>query len=223
MEQIKNIEAQYELLKIILEFVGTIIWPVVAFVVILIYRKAILNLINRTRKVELPGGVSLETVEEEIKQAKELAQEMKVERKPDVQKIIDKGFDSQTNKRMIELGLTPSPSGLNLSYYKEIANTDPRLALIGLKTDFELMLRNLAKGFKIPTEENESIARVIPKLLKGGAITTRQYEFINTVFRISNTAVQGVLITKEQVYEVLDIGQVLIDDYVAWLEWGFRR
>lgn len=218
--------SQYELLKIILDFIGTIIWPVTAFVIILIYREAILRLINRAKKVELPGGLSLETMEEDIKQAKELAIEIKTERKPEVQEFLNRSeakSDSEANKRMIQLGLTPSPSGLNLSYYKNIADTDSRLALVGLRVDFELMLRNLAKGFKIPLEVKEPISRIISKLLKEGAITTRQYEFINAIFKISNSAAHGALISKEQVYEVLDIGQVLIDDYIAWLDWGFRN
>jgi hypothetical protein len=221
-----QIVSQYELLKVILEFIGTIIWPITIFIIVLIYRESILKLINRVKKVELPGGVSLETVEEDIKQAKELAAEIKTERKPEIQQFIDKvgiKVDSETNKRMIQLGLTPSPSGLNLSYYKNIADTEPRLALVGLRSDFELMLKNLAKGFKIQVDSKKPISKIISKLFKEGAITTRQYEFINTIFKISNIAAHGALITKEQVYEVLDIGQVLVDDYIAWLDWGFRE
>lgn len=222
----KEAISQYELLKIILDFIGTIIWPLTIFIIVLIYRNAILKLINRAKKVEFPGWLSLETVEEDIKQAKELAEEIKVEREPQVQQYIDKGgiqLDSQANKRMIEVGLTPSPSGLNLSYYKDIADADPRFALIGLRMDFELMLRNLAKGYKIPTEEKEPVSRVISKLLKEGSITSRQYEFINTVFKISSSAAHGADISKRQVYEVIDIGQVLVDDYLAWLNWGFNK
>lgn len=218
--------SQYELLKIIFDFVGTIIWPITTFIIVLIYRKAIHRLIDRARRIELPGGLSLDAIEDNIKEAKELATEIKIERKPDVQNLLDNEsvrLESEANRKMIENGLRPSPSGLNLSYYKDIASTDPRLALVGLRIDFELMLRNLAKGFKIQLEEKEPISKVISKMLNSGAITIKQYEFINVIFRISNSAAHGSEISRRQVYEVLEIGQVLVDDYLAWLDWGFKK
>lgn len=214
----------YELLKIILDFVGTIIWPAVVLLFLLVFKPEIKKLLDKAKKLELPGGLSIETVGEEISKAKELAKEIKTERKPEIQTLINhalKNSETKANKRMFELGLEQSPSGLDLNYYKRIADIDKRLALIGLRVDFEMMLKNLSKGFGIILEEKESISKIISKLLNRGAITTRQYEFINTVFRITNAAAHGAAISKEQVYEVLEIGQVLVDDYIAWLDWGF--
>src|SRR5437868_6107716 len=94
--------SQYELLKIILDFIGTIIWPLTAFVIVLIYREAIHKLINRARKIELPGGLSFESLDEDIKQAKELAVEIKSERKPEIQEFINKSekvIESDANKK----------------------------------------------------------------------------------------------------------------------------
>jgi hypothetical protein len=216
----------HELLKILLDFIGTIIWPIVALIIALIFKKELKKLFDKAKKVELPGGFSIETVGEEISKAKELAKEIKTERRPEVQTIIDlaeKNSESKANKRMFELGLETSPSGLDLNYYKRIADTDKRLALVGLRVDFEMMLKNLAKGFKIELNDKDPVSKIISKLLNKGAITTRQYEFINTVFRITNAAAHGAPISKEQVYEVLEIGQVLVDDYIAWLDWGFKN
>ncbi len=216
----------YSLLKIILDFMGTVAWPLTVLIIVFIYRESILRLINRAKKVDLPGGFTVETMDEEIKQAKDLAVEIKTERKPLRQEFINKvpkKSESELNKRMIELGLTPSPSGLDLNYYKIIADADPRLALIGLRSDFELMLRNLAKGFKIQVDSKEPVSKIISKLFEKGAITSKQYEFITTIFKISNSAAHGASISKEQAYEVLDVGRVLIDDYIAWLDWGFSK
>ncbi|MCK4663883.1 MAG: DUF4145 domain-containing protein [Bacteroidales bacterium] len=216
----------YGLLKIILDFISTILWPIIVIVFILIFRKDITKIIGKAKKVELPGGISIETVGEEISKAKELAKEIKNERKPEIQSIInhvDRQKDTLANIRMIELGLQTSPSGLDLTYYKKIAETDLRLSLVGLRIDFEMMLKNLAKGFKIKTIEKEPILKTIFNLFNKGAISSRQYEFINTIFKISNAAAHGAEITKKQVFEVLEIGQVLVDDYIAWLDWGFRN
>lgn len=218
-------QQSYELLKIILSFIGTIIWPITFLIIIFLFKREIQKFLVRAKKLGLPGGFSLEVIEEDIIQAKELSVEVNAERKPEVQKLIDEAgpsFESEANKRMIEVGLTPSPSGLDLNYYRRIADEDPRLALIGLRADLETMLKNLAKGFNVSISNKESPTKITSKLLDKGAITSRQYQFINTLFRICNSAAHGALISKEQALEVLDIGEVLVKDYIAWLNWGFK-
>lgn len=221
----KSTPEQYELLKIILDFIAAIVWPLIALIVIYGFKSEIRKLLTRTKKVELPGGFSLETVDQDITQAKVLSTEVEKERTPEIQKIIDEAApnsETEANKRMIQVGLIPSPSGLSIEYYRKIADTDPRLSLIGLRADLEIMLKNLAKGFKLPIGEKDSASLIISKLLNNGAITAQQYELINTLFKICNSAAHGVLITKEQAKEVLNIGEKLVKDYIAWLQWGFR-
>ena len=219
-------EHSYELLKIILDFIGQLIWPLTVIIVILIFKKEIQKLVDKAKKLELPGGFSIETVNDEIVKAKELAAEIKIERKAEIQTLIDSSDtqnNTKANVRMLELGLETSPSGLDLNYYKKIAELDKRLALVGLRIDFEMMLKNLAKGFKIEIEDKEPVNIIISKLLKNSKITKRQYDFINSIFKITNAAAHGAQISIEQVYDVLEIGQVLVDDYIAWLDWGFRE
>ena len=214
----------YELLKILLQFIGTIAWPIAILVIITLFKKQIQKLFENAKKIELPGVLTFE-IEKEIGQAKQLATEIKNERTPEAQKLIDTQIplsESEANKRMIQLGLNPSPSGLNLNYYKNIADSDPRLALVGLRFDFELMARNLAKGYNIPVSEKDSVAQITNKLYSNNFLTTKQRSFLDTVFSISNSASQGAEISKRQAYEIIDIGQVLVEDYVAWLHWGFR-
>lgn len=214
--------SSYELLKIILDFISSVMWPVTVFVILFLFKQEIGKLLTRAKKVELPGGFSLETLEQDIQQARTLAVEVKTERKPEAQKFIDKigtNYETEANKKMIELGLQPSPSGIDLSYYRKIAETDPRLALVGLRTDLEIMLKNLAKGFNVTLDYNEPTSKIISKLLAQSSITPTQYQFIMTLYRISNSAAHGATITEEQALEVLDIGEVLVKDYVAWLYW----
>jgi hypothetical protein len=215
----------YELLKIILDFIGNIIWPIIVLIIICNFKKEIRQLLVKAKKVELPGGFSIETIEQDITEAKELSIEVKKERKPEIQKIINDAtpnFETKANIRMVEVGLTPSPSGLDIDYYRKIVDIDPRLALIGLRADLEIMLKNLAKGWGVTYNDKDSVSKIITKLLDRNAITIRQYQFINTLFKICNSAAHGTLITKEQALEVLNIGDVLVKDYVAWLYWGFE-
>jgi hypothetical protein len=217
---------EYELLKIILEFVVGIIWPATALIVVFLFKKEIKTLLVKAKKVELPGGFSFETIEQDITEAKELSIEVKKERNPETQKIIDdanSSFETEANRRMIEVGLTPSPSGLDINYYRKIVEIDPRLSLIGLRADLETMLKNLAKGFKVSIDAKDSVSQITSKLLDKGSITSRQYQFINTLFRICNSAAHGALITKEQALEVIEIAEVLVKEYIAWLSWGFGK
>jgi hypothetical protein len=213
-----------ELAELILKYIEVFIWPGIAIYIIVRFRNEIAKLFERAKKVELPGGFSIEAFEDKLEEAKKLEQGIKADRKPEVLQIISQRNlqNSEANKRMIELGLRPSPSGLDLSYYKEVANSDMRLAMAGLRMDLELMLRNLADGFKIKSQKNESINKLINLLLNENAILSDQAEFMRIIFQLTNYAVHGGEVTSEQFDEVLELGETLVEDYIAWLDWGFK-
>ena len=194
-------KSSYELLKILLGFVSSIIWPLTVFIILFIFKQEIKKLLTRTKKLELPGGFSIEIMAQEIQQGKDLANEVKSERNPEVQEIINRvgtNYETEANLKMIELGLQTSPSGLDLTYYKNIAEADPRLALVGLRSDLEIILKNLAKGFNLLINEREPIIKIISKLLDQGSITSIQFQYIMTLYGLSNSAAHGALITKNQ-------------------------
>lgn len=215
-----------ELAKLILEYLKVLAWPITVIGILIGFRKHISQLFNRTKKLELPGGISLEVFEEKIQEAKVLAKKVEQEERTSKDKgkeIKSIKTDTEANKRMIELGLKPSPSGLQISYYFDLAETDPRLALAALRMDLELMLKNLAKGFKVAVADRESIGRLNRKLLDNGAISQSQFQLINKMLQIANAAVHGIEINETQANEVFDIMEILIDDYKSWLSWGFEK
>jgi len=57
---------------------------------------------------------------------------------------------------MIHLGLRPSPSGLDMSYYRSLADQDPNVTLAGLRIEIDILARNLAKGFNVSVNDRES-------------------------------------------------------------------
>jgi hypothetical protein len=216
-----------EIAKLILEYMKVLAWPITLIGILIGFRKPISLLFSRAKKLDLPGGISLEVFEEKIQEAKELAKKVeKEERTPSknpTKEIKPLRTDTEANKRMLELGLRPSPSGLQISYYHDLAERDARLALAGLRMDIEIMLQNLAKGFSIKIEERESIGRLNRKLLSNGAITQNQYQLINKMLQIANSAIHGIEINKTQANEVFDIMEILIEDYKSWLSWGFEN
>lgn len=122
---------------------------------------------------------------------------------------------------MLNLGLSPSPSGLEFSYYRNLINEDPNIALAGLRIEIENLLKNLAKGFKISINKYDGAGKITRKLKDNVAITSHQAELINQVIEICNSAVHGLKVTSPQANEIIDIAEILRDQYISWLSWGF--
>lgn len=213
-----------QIAELILRFIEAVIWPVVTIFLLFLFKDELSKLLERAKKVDLPGGISIQTFENKLKEAKQLDKEIKSERKPEIAELLKKNFDeTEINKKMIELGLKPSPSGLYMDYYRELYQTDKQLAMAGLRMDLELMLRNLAKGFKLEIKERLPVTKVISSLLDKRHITYKQAEFMKIILQLTGYAVHGGQITEEQVDSMFELGETLVEDYIAWLDWGFKN
>lgn len=211
-----------EIAKLVLQYIETLIWPFIVLFSLKLFQKPIVNFLNRVKKADLPGGVSLEAFPEQIQKVKALSKEVKEEAS---EKIKGKELPSipltESNARMIKLGLAPSPSGLELGKYRIYAEEDPNFALAGLRLEVEIMLKNLAKGFRIDMGERDSIQLITQKLLQNQSISPRQSKLILEVIKLCNMAIHGQPVTLSQAKEIMDITEVLRNDYIAWLVWGF--
>lgn len=123
---------------------------------------------------------------------------------------------------MIALGLKPTPSGLDMSYYRQIAAQDPTLALAGLRIELEILTKNLAKGFGIYVSPHESPSSVLKRLRDASAVTPDQFALGQRVLSLANQAVHGRTASKQEADEIIDAASALVDDYLAWLSWGFK-
>jgi len=212
-----------ETARLVLDYIEALIWPVFALIILFMFRSQISNLITRLKKVDLPGGISAEAFQEKIRATETLSLEVVKEQRPKSEK---KGPDiplTEANARMINVGLAPTPTGLELSRYRILAEEDPQLALAGLRIELETMLKNVAKGFKIPVGERDSAGVITRKLHEHGAITSLQAKLINAVLDLCNAAVHGQRVTQVQVGNILDTAAILRDDYISWLSWGFPK
>lgn len=125
---------------------------------------------------------------------------------------------------MTALGLQPSPSGLDLGYYRALIEQDPNIGLAGLRMELEVLGHNLAKGFNISLSPRDgSVMGIFRKLLDNGAITGLQFQLLKKVIELCNAAIHGERVTKEQADSILDTMKFLADDYIAWLSWGFPK
>jgi hypothetical protein len=214
-----------EIAQLILEYIKVLIWPIFAIVCVVMFRRSIFALIPRLKNAELPGGVKFD-FQEAIEQAQQLKKEiLSAPKSTDAQPKEGKPIQlTEANARMISLGLQPSPSGLDLGYYRALIEQDPNIGLAGLRMELEVLGRNLAKGFDIPLSSRDGSAMsIFRKLLDNGAITNLQFQLLKKIIELCNAAIHGGRVTKDQADSILDTMKFLADDYIRWLSWGFPK
>lgn len=210
-----------ELAKLILEFVKTLAWLITALVLALLFHAPISMILNRLRKAGLPGGVSID-FQEQIQEAKQISKEVEALPTPSDRPKRPSIPLTEANARMIAVGLKPTISGLDMSYYREISQNDPTLALAGLEIEIEVLANNLASGFKLEPMKTEPIGSLLRRLREYGAITAEQMDLARRILAICNRAIHGQNVTREEVVDVIDAASVLVNDFLAWLSWGFE-
>ena len=213
-------EPQMQIAKLVLEFLKALIWPVTVLLLAWVFKREIRAVLARMRKAVLPGGVSVD-FENQIIETKELATRVEAAEPPANRPQSAVLPLTEANSRMITLGLTPTPSGLDMNYYKRIATLDPTLALAGLRIEVEILLKNLAKGFKINTSGSESASRLMQQLRESGAVTPDQFALGRKILSLTNQAVHGRTVSQHESVEIIDAAKALVDDYLSWLSWGF--
>jgi len=129
---------------------------------------------------------------------------------------------TEANARMIKLGLSPMLSGLDIAYYRSKAESDPVLALAGLRIDLEMMMRNVTVGFKLQFAASGPIPRLLGRLKEAGAITPDQMQLAQKIFNVCNQAMHGRFVSRQEAEEVIEAAEVLFRQYLAWLSWGFN-
>ncbi|MEZ5337297.1 MAG: hypothetical protein R3F46_03450 [bacterium] len=214
------------LYMIILEYLKVLIWPSTIAAVFLTYKKEIRNILPRMTKAEFPGGVSF-NFSEKIEETKALSE--KVENAPSIKNQEENAVIPLTdaNLKMLERGLDPSPSGLNLDRYYDLAVQDANLALAGIRMELETQIRNLVKGYtlsdgrKLNVSLRTPITKLLDILFNNAAITENQWELARNVLQMCNAAIHGYKVSHSEAVAILDTASVLRDDYLEWLSWGF--
>ncbi|MGD0617682.1 MAG: DUF4145 domain-containing protein [Bryobacteraceae bacterium] len=196
-------------------------WPTAALAIAVMFRKDIRSILARIRKAALPGGVAID-FEDEVRETKELATRIESAPSPHDRPKAAVLALTEANARMIDLGLKPIPSGLDMSYYKEIAVRDPALALAGLRIELEILIKNLAKGSGIDFSPRDSPTRILWSLRDASKITPEQFELAQRIVSLANQAIHGRTVSRTEADEIIDAARALVDDYLAWLSWGFK-
>lgn len=209
-----------EMAKLVLEFLKVFVWPLTVVSLLLFFRTPIRAILSRLRKAALPGGVSID-FQEEIHEVKRLSERVETMPAPPNRPTTPALPITEANARMLSVGLRPAPSGLDMSYYRDIASRDPNLALAGLRIELEILAKNVAQGFGIKPEKNESLNSLLRRLRENGSITAEQHDLMRKILSLSNRAVHGTAVSKREADEVIDAASVIAEQYLEWLSWGF--
>lgn len=204
-----------ELLKILLEFLAALVWPAVAMFILWRFHAPLANLIPQIKSAKLPGGIDLDFGERLI-EAKVTADDITANPEPRTDKPQAPATED-ANRLLLERGLRPSPSGLNFDIYRTYAKQDPVLALAGLRTEIEAMIRNLSEIFEVDLGDSNSAMEMLKKLHDAGAIRTRQYRLGLDVIKLCGAAIHGAAVNREQAETIIDVATVLSGEYLEWV------
>jgi Domain of unknown function (DUF4145) len=209
-----------ETAKLILDFITVLVWPILVLFVVCLFRSKIEMIFDKITSATLPGGVKLD-FGKEISKAKAISKAAKPIEPTNQQ--IQRPLIALTavNARLVELKLRPSPSGWDFTYYRRIADSDPTLALAGVRIELEIAVKNLVVGFELQFRDKDSIGMLLRRLKEASAITEDQYLLAKNIVRLCNAAVHGQAVTKDEAQDVIDVLDVLATQYVEWLSWGF--
>jgi hypothetical protein len=216
----KGARVNVEIARLVLGYFAALAWPAVTVFGLILFREPIVSILRRLKEAGLPGGVSL-NFDQEVRAAEALSRQVAQAPRQPPKRSTPVLPVTQANARLLSLGLQPSPSGLEMSRYSELAQQDPNLALAGLRMEVEILARNLAKGFQIEIQPRDSAGSVMRLLRDRGAITADQYDLAQKIVRLCNAAVHGTHVSREEADSVIDVARVLAEDYLAWLSWGF--
>jgi hypothetical protein len=205
---------------LVLAYIKAIIWPAFMLLICFLFKSEITGILYRLRHAKILGTEI--DLSQDVKDTKELSIKIKEIPVKDNQKKAPTFPLTEANARMIHFGLRPSPSGLDMTYYLKLAEQDPTIALAGLRIEFEIITRNLAKGFNIQISERESVSSLLRKLYNNGAITDIQMQLATKVLQVCNAVVHGMQISYTEATAIIDSATVLAKQYYEWLDWGFK-
>jgi hypothetical protein len=211
-----------EVAGLILEFLRVLIWPTALLIVIFWFRQPLFIILDRLKVADLPGGISL-NFDQEIRKAQELSREVTAASEKSKDKRASPSIPlTEANERLMSLGMQPSPSGLDMSFYRTLAQQDPNIAMAGLRLEVEILARNLAKGFDVTIDSHDSADSIIRKLYDHNAITIEQLQLVQKMLHLFNAAAHGYRVSLDEAESIIDIAKALANQYVAWLSWGFE-
>jgi hypothetical protein len=210
-----------EIAKLVLEYLKAIAWPGVVLTALAIFRHELSALIATLEHLKLPGGAELDW-KRQVREAEQAAE--KVEASPRAARTPTEPQQAQLISKFQHYGFTASPSDFDWNYYLQLADTDPNLALAGLRMEIERMLQNMAKVAGIDYDRFRTSPGRFSALLKTReVIEPDEYELLRSVINVANAALHGRDVTAADARRTIESAEAFKDSYLAFMSGAISR
>jgi hypothetical protein len=200
-----------EIARLVLEYVKVLAWPLVVATGFLIFRRQLQALVATLQHIKLPGGAELDW-QRQLQATEQAAEKVEATQAPQLPS--GERPRAQLIQQIYDHGFLRSPSDYDFSYYRDIAERDPNLALAGLRMELERMLQNLTKVYHIDSPRL-SPTRIASSLRANQVLTGEEHQLLVSIIEIATRAVHGQDVSKDAALRVIDSAEVFRDAYLA--------
>lgn len=144
------------------------------------------------KSLELPGGYKFE-FNDELKEVTQKAEEAGL-------------LPKEVNLLHKEANLFPTDESEMKYSFLQVVETDPNLALAGLRIEIEKRLKEIAKSRDLRLKEKLSVVSVLEALYKEGILSREEKSVILELIYLLNQAVHGVEVDKNSARWAISTG-----------------
>jgi hypothetical protein len=171
---------------------------------------------NSLQQIELPGGAKLDW-KKEIQAAEKAAEKIEASPKTAKAPTLGKGLDKLTTQ-IYDAGFKRSLSDYDFDYYRNIAFSDPNLALAGLRMEIERMLQNMATAASIEYNEFRTSPGAFSRLLLTKEVLSHdEYELLSSIIIVCNAALHGRDVLVKDAIRTIDSAEAFKESYLTYI------
>ncbi len=208
-----------DIARLSLEFVRAIAWPIVVLAAVLVFRRELSALLSRLRTMKLPGGAEFNFNEAVISIEKSSKETSRSLRPPGGRQPLAQNVRQRVNSLIQDRKLMVSQSGYDLAYYLDIAQSDPNLALAGIRMELERMFRNmLVLDGEDLDRKRLSAGQYLSILRTREMIPASMYQLLSQTIEVGNAAVHVSDIDKDLSLRVINSLKVFVAFYLNWIQ-----
>ncbi|MEM7810917.1 MAG: hypothetical protein AAF532_05510 [Planctomycetota bacterium] len=210
-------------MKELFEFLAAIAWPVTVLIIAYNFRGEFRKLLRRLSSAKFGGGEFEfgENVEEAKRQAQKLVEPVEAQFSALTAKTTAVTTQAARDA-LTKMGLEPSPSGLDLSVYRKVAEADASHAVSCVEYELAVAGRNLARRYGLAFDKSTTATQIYQGLVDKAAISYRQFRLIKALLKSGEAAAGGAFVSQRAAEEVIEMADDLLKYYKNWLGDGAK-
>lgn len=127
----------------------------------------------------------------------------------ETQKLVDLSVEKAKENESAGIGNVLKFETFKLYGIRELLDSDPVLALAGLRIEIERKLKLAAHFLDIPINKRYSILKMLEVFNKNEFLSSDQINALRNIVTMCNEAIHGSLISKQEAKEIIDLAEEL--------------